>query len=433
MNTHADTCFAVFKPRLRTLLLGIVLAVAASTAVSEDQIDDQLAGLEQAIAYYDSQVADFDKRIEICDGRRYDRQGQWWRLRRQIEIDVREFAQLRRQILEAKKAGREAPEETQRRVAELETRTATNLHFGKGGEARTQANATWDKVGRLTHAMDGPYGWHLVKLNLLRDLIHRARRTRFYLQEAMRAKEDGHGATELPKDEAARRLAALRVDGGSEPIKLGYMPSYDGSRRDPRMGDPLYHELDNLVRDSRTFADEYGELFFGVREQRALGQFDEADALAERAARLAPALAVLEERREQLTGKVLAYLARFDKDGKFKSLGVPERGEITFDADGRPSTIVVCGSNYHSTPLEPLEDRLQPLCFDVLDFQFGGMNPKPEVLEDENGSVQRRVANLRADLDKGYYIKQPLEVFSHWGPSAPVDVNQIDPNDPNPA
>ena len=353
MNTHIDTFIAVFKSRLRTLLLGIVLAVAASAAVSADQIDDQLAGLENSIASLNSQIADFDKRIEICDGRRYDRQGQWWRLRRQIDVDVRHLQQLRKQILEAQKAGRDVPEETQRRMEELKARTATNLHFGKGGEARTQANAAWGQVGRLTHAVDGPYGWHMVKLNLLRDLIHRARRTRFYLQEAMRAKEDGHGTTELPKDEAARRIAALRVDGGSEPIALGPVLCNDGHHRDPRMGYHLYHELDDLVRDGRAFADEYGELFFGVREQRALGEFDRADALVERASRLAPALAVLEERRAQLAAKVLEYLAQFDKDGKFKSLGVPTRGKITFEADGRPSTIVVCGSNFHSTPLQP--------------------------------------------------------------------------------
>ena len=60
MNTHIDVCIVTAKPRLRVTLLGTVLAIAASTAMSADQIDDQLAGLKQSISHLDKQIIDYE-------------------------------------------------------------------------------------------------------------------------------------------------------------------------------------------------------------------------------------------------------------------------------------------------------------------------------------------------------------------------------------
>ena len=367
-----------------------------SAAAAQEDIAAQIKGIEQSIASVDVELGRHDTRIENCDLNQYYRQKRYWQLRRQIAQENRDALTLRKEILEAR-----LPDELTAKLEELQKRAESRTAAGASLE---QARTSWQRVEGNMQKVQMPYSWHLTKLNLLRDLVHRCRRIRFYLQEAIRPLEWGCGNAPLPQDVQRERLAALMVKGDRDSFELG--PVY-GTQGSYRIKPPLDRKLDELTTDTSRWLEQYGECFYGVREQPVLGQVGQAEALLELSEALVRDFEDLERRREALTGEVLEFLASFDGDGKFDSLGIPYRtGQVTVDGDGRPSELLFCsmgGAHGGSRQQE------EPLCFDVYDFIFGGFSPKAVgEIETESPHVQALLKQVAADAEKGYYFKQPV-------------------------
>ena len=223
----------------RSTLIPLCLFVALAgpgSARDAAETDKEIQSVEGALKDKATWIQRDDVRIEKCRSAGYTRQERYWRVHRKSLVDARATLQLRRQVLAAEKAGEAPPAEIVQRLAE-----------GR----KPAPEAVPQQVREQFHALDLPYNRHLVRLNFMRDLIHRVRRVRFYLQEAMRGGEGGMGTMALPNVEVERRVAAMRVDGGEDPVELGPVLGAGGNYRTPH---PFYLVLRELLRDTRAWA-----------------------------------------------------------------------------------------------------------------------------------------------------------------------------------
>ena len=382
----------------------LVLALwTVGPAAAEEDIATQIKGIDQSIASVDEELGRHDIRIEKCDLIQYYRQKRYWQVHRQLAQEDRDGLTLRKKILQAGQAGKPVPEDLSAQLEELQKRQESRKATG---EALEQARSLWQRVEGNMQKVERPYGWHLTKLNLLRDLVYRCRRTKFYLQEAMRPVEGASGSTPLPEDVQRRRLAALAVSRDLDTLDLG--PVYG------TQGSSFQRNLDELTRDTSRWLEQYGDCFYGVREQPMLGQVGQAEALFNLSEAMVAALEGLEQRREDLTERVLQFLARFDKDGKFASLGIPYRKEVAIDTDGNTSDLLFCtmtGGGHGGSSREQEE----PLCFDVTDFVFFGVRAKaPSVIE----GYEDQIKQAASDAEQGYYVKMPILLMVGGSPLA---------------
>ena len=378
-----------------------VMATLGYAAPSRQSRGDRSA-LTRQLGRVRKNLRDTEIRIKKCEAAGYDRQVRYWRLRRELWLEQQERLTLREQISEAEREGKEPQKDARERLLEL-NRMAEARRPRNAQDRR--ASAIWMQAKEAQQALDEPYGWHEVKLALLRELIHRARRIEFYTQEAMGP---------LGAKERRRRLKLLsRVDAATEPTA-------------DRSADSLHAELDSLLCDGRTWENDYGELFFRWREQRLMGRYRDAPKALEMAKALEGKLSLLGKRREALTEKVLASLTPFDRDGKFSSLGVPSVRPIRIDADGRPSDLIYCGEGGGGVMGAALRASRNPLCFDVLDFRFRVPSFKaPGQIDTEERGLKRRLGTVGTDAASGYAFKQPVHVIAHAKTPKLIDPRQL--------
>ena len=188
--------------------------------------------------------------------------------------------------------GKPVPESLSARLAKLEEAGRRDPKHAAEVTEKTR------RIGVALHEAARRYNWHIVKVNLLRDLVARARRVRFYLQEAMRPAEGGHGDVPLPEQEARGRLAKLAVKGAAADVELGPVLGAQGSYR---IKARYRMRLDELADETRRWTTEWGEAFFLQREARLLDRPAPADRGLAIMERLASELDQLEGRREALT------------------------------------------------------------------------------------------------------------------------------------
>ena len=306
--------------------------------------------------------------------------------------------------------GKPVPESLSARLAKLEEAGRRDPKHAAEVTEKTR------RIGVALHEAARRYNWHIVKVNLLRDLVARARRVRFYLQEAMRPAEGGHGDVPLPEQEARGRLAKLAVKGAAADVELGPVLGAQGSYR---IKARYRMRLDELADETRRWTTEWGEAFFLQREARLLDRPAPADRGLAIMERLASELDQLEGRREALTADVLAFLGAFDKDGKFQSLGIPRRSkDRALDADGRPREVLFCTSSGTGAGGPGVEYE-EPLCFDVVDFRFYSQALPLKtrgVLDLESPSFKRWREELDGAIKRGFLVKQPVTVQTHTNP-----------------
>ena len=103
----------------------------------------------------------------------------------------------------------------------------------------------------------------------------------------------------------------LRIEkcAALEAFEIG--PVYAAQENEYRLKSPFQSALDELVHRTRGRLTEYGECYFGLREQKLLGLADETGFLVQRTHRLAQDLEDLDARREELTADVLGFLGHF--------------------------------------------------------------------------------------------------------------------------
>ena len=386
------------------LAAGAIVACVSVTAYCISGYDEEIARINGEEVSLDRDLrqieARLDKGLIIPE---YYRQQAYWRLRMRLGKEQRETLLLEKEMLSLQRSGKAVPAQVSARLNLLKEQAQAPRLSGRQADI---ARASWDNIEDDLTRVAPDYGWHIVKINLLRDLIHRTRRIRFYLQEAMRNTEGGYGTLSLPQDEVARRLEKLLVKADPGVVELGRV--YGTEHDNYRNKSPLENRLEQLTFGTRRWLAEYGECFFGVREQRLLGEAEQAAGLAARSNRLVDKLAELDHQREELTADTLAFLDRFDKDGKFDSLGIPYRREVTIGPDGRTSDLLFCTMSLSHKGHGPSRQLEDPLCFDVADFLFWGteLEGVGKVKIDER--VQRRLQQAARDAELGYYLKQTI-------------------------
>ena len=377
----------------------------AFTGLAESDVggvQEQLSLLENQKGTIEETISQLDVRIEKCRALAFYRQARWWKLRKKVAMEEHELLTLRLEVLKLHRDGESESGEILQRIAELE-QSAASRDIPEAG--LSQAQARWQEIQAGLDDVAPGYNWHVVKLNLLRDLLHRTRRIEFYLKEAMRTYEGGYGHAALDEKDTRRRLAALMVQGDPDLFELG--PVYAAQENEYRLKSPFHSALDSLVHRTRSWLAEYGECYFGFREQKLLGQSEEAEFLLQRTLRLAQDLDGLDSLREMLTADVLEFLRHFDKDGRFGSLGIPSRDVVTVDPSGNTSDLLFCTLSLsgHGGPARELED---PFCFDVADFRFYGVSQLAAGEADP-----ARIEQAAADVKRGYYYKQPVLLMMH--------------------
>ena len=388
---------------LRFLFMSLFLVPwHASAKTGAADAPEQLVQIENRMQAIDTSITQLDVRIEKCRSLEYYRQLRWWELRKDVAIQERDLLVLQKKALERQQAGKPVAAEIQQRITALQ-QAATSREVPESELPRAEAH--WLEVQANLDEVAPGYNWHVVKLNLLRDLLHRARRIDFYLKEAMRTSEGGYGHTPVAEPEIRRRLGTLLVEGDPDTFEIG--PVYAAQENEYRVKSPFRSAMDDLVGGTRGWLAEYGECYFGFREQKLLGQSGEAELLLERTHRLAQNLEDLDTRREALVAEVLEFLRHFDQDGKFTSLGIPHRGDISVDPAGNTSDLLFCTLSLsgHGGPARELED---PFCFDVADFRFYGVSQMAAGQPDP-----ARWAQATADVKRGYYFKQPVLLMMH--------------------
>lgn len=363
---------------------------------------EQLSHIENQIEAVDTTISQLDLRIEKCAALEYFRQLRWWELRKEVAAQERDLLSLQKQALQLELAGEPISAEIQRRITELQ-QVASSRDIPAADVSQVQAH--WQEIQTGLDEVAPGYNWHVVKLNLLRDLLNRCRRIEFYLKEAMRTSEGGYGHASMDEPEIRRRLTTLMVQGDPEAFEIG--PVYAAQENEYRLKSPFQSALDELVHRTRGRLTEYGECYFGLREQKLLGLADETGFLVQRTHRLAQDLEDLDARREELTADVLGFLGHFDKDGTFTSLGIPHRNEVSVEPDGNTSDLLFCTLSLSGTG-GPSRDLEEPFCFDVADFRFYGVSRLAAGQPDP-----ARFELAAADVKRGYYYKQPVLLMMH--------------------
>jgi hypothetical protein len=380
-----------------SLVLVLVLILipgsrSAAAPVTPGAGDEQIAAL-------DVQIDGYEKRIKTCSGHGYDRQKRYWDLCREIASEDREILTLQKEVSASQQVNAVVPEDLTRRIEEIRKRQNSRQ---LDDTQAVQAQAAWDKVDTILKAVRPDYSWHQVKVNLLRNLVRRARRVRFYLQEAMQPVGSGQKKGTLAKTETRRRLRALLIKGDAATYPLGPLPELQGDF-------PFAVDLDKLAEENRQWEEEYGECYFSRLEQPLTGRGEQAGDLAGQAEQLAGKLVELNNRRETLTSQVLGFLNDFDKDAKFGSLGIPYRKQdVKVAPDGTPSELLFCGGGIGGNDLV-----YDPLCFDVIDmylygFAFSMKERGVLNLEGLRKSVTHSVRGVSDKVNMGYYWKLPL-------------------------
>jgi hypothetical protein len=386
-------------------ILFVLLCLLQIPGIAEADRTSERQGLSEfdnRIQTLETTIKQLDVRIDKCRSHEFYRQLRWWQLRKDVAVQDRDLLILHRKALQLLLADEFVPAAIRERIDELEKSAASRE---VRAAAAQQAEAAWQEIQRNLDEIAPGYNWHVVKLNLLRDLLNRSRRIEFYLKEAMRTSEGGYGHTSLAESEIRGRLTALMVQGDPEAFEIG--PVYAAQENEYRLKSPFQSALDELVHRTRGRLAEYGECYFGFREQKLLGQSEEAERLVQRTHRLAQDLEDLDARREELTSDVLGFLGHFDRDGKFTSLGIPHREKVTVDPAGITSDLLFCTLSLsgHGGPARELEE---PFCFDVADFRFYGVSQLAAGQPDP-----ARFEQAAADVERGYYYKQPVLLMMH--------------------
>ncbi|MFA5865059.1 MAG: alpha-amylase family protein [Phycisphaerae bacterium] len=395
----------IFRPAICALaalcMLGHNAQGSKTTSEELKELDKTIAGLENTL---NDPRSGFDVTIAKCDLMQYYRQMHYWRWRREQVQGVLQLCKLRKQLLERQTQGQPVSPELTRRLESLQAKYSLVPDPKKAAAIQPSLDRIWTHFGKF----QSPYGWHLVKLNLLRDLVGRSQRIRFYLQEAMRPVEGGYGNSPLEKTEARKRLSGLLVRGDANTYDLGPVAAIIGNSGINPDKYSFSIELDRLVFDTRRLAEEYGECFFGGLELSMFGQLDQAKLLEDRSEHIVMTLKELEDRREELTKKVLNFLHSFDKDSKFVSLAIPYRAKnVTLSPDGLPSELLFC--TISGSGGGPSRDLEEPLCFDVVDYSFA----PPFFKSAGEPNLVNRAQTLAEDVRRGYYVKQPVTILIH--------------------
>lgn len=385
---------------------GAITSLVLTTAMPLAWADS--AAVSTAQQRYDAAVKarsdmQLDLRLQNSRNVGYDRQAEYWRSLDNFNRQNVRLQELRLQAARAESEGKTLPAAEQAELARL---VELVDRPGVGTEARQAAIAKWTNVQQTLDKLAPQHSRHLVNISILRDFNQRGRRIKFYVQEALRPAEGGYGGAPLPAGEQAQRMARALKPGANAP-DLGRIPSPDGFYR----GDFwLALELDELVRDTRKWTEEYGDIFFSRLGQSNQYQFESAEALAKRASALEPEFEALEKRRLALTEKVVAFLAPFDRDGKFGTVAPPSNQRPTLDAQGRPSDLMLVVD----PGLGGLSDVLKPLGFNVVNFLFypPAFKANGEV-DTNNAQWTRRDTTIGADVNAGLGVSQPLSVLIH--------------------
>jgi hypothetical protein len=386
-------CGAIMSLML-TSFVPVAGAAGESLAVAQ-------ANYDQAVkARTDMQL---DRRLQGSRNIGYERQAAHWRSVQQHYDRYVRLEELRLAAAKASSDGKTLPTNEQAELTRL-TETLDNPHVSE--EARQAARNEWAKVQQSLDQLAPQHSRHLVNLALLRDLNQRSRRLKFYLQEAIRPAEGGYGTIPLPEAEQTRRLNGALKPGVPAP-DLGPILSVDGNYRGEF---PLATDLDEIVRDTRHWTEEYGDIYFSQLEQKGQNQFEAAAVLASRATKAEQEFAALEKRRLALSEKVVAFLAPFDRDGKFKEVTLPSNQRPKLDADGHPDDLMLCVD----PGLGSLTDVLKPLGFNVVNYLF--YPPAYDAngqIDFDNQKLKTRDTTIGADAKAGIGLSQPLSVLIH--------------------
>jgi hypothetical protein len=254
------------------------------------------------------------------------------------------------------------------------------------------ATEKWADARERVKAVQKPYGWHVAKLTLLRDLIHRRQRIHYYLTQ------------EMPPTDPEMRLAAMTV---SDPPPTEFLDPFPGTSHFAGR-DPLEQRLNGIEYATQRFRDLYGDCYFGEKIQPLLLEAELASRLESQTIELVEQIQALNKSREALETDVLEVLGHFDKDGKFTSLGIPYRDPaMRMEPDGRTSQLVFkCSLEFggvHSAA------HSEALCFDITNLWYMWEIPlkAPGVLGDTWRGQWPDVRKL------GYSFNQDVTVLSH--------------------
>jgi len=315
-----------------------------------------------------------DAMLEQCRDRGYLREASYWDIRRKLSEEKLELLTLQEQVFTAELQGQEVPSETRSRLAGIEAKLAARA---LKDDERKLREAAWKRVDDALAGVNLAYSWHVVKVHLLRDLVNRCQRAEFYRN---------------PNSKAL----------------------------------PILKNMDQLVNRAREWRVEYGECFYGRREQEVLGVGVEAsEKIAGRAEALALRLERMESERDALEKKVLKTLAVY---GEVKDLGIPYRKPgVRIGADGKPTDLLFATLAFGADKDVASEE---PLCFDVQDFSFWGLNMQSRGVVADPGS--KRLADASRIAKEGnYYFKQAVIVDSWWRPCSYRDVSLLPENQRN--
>ena len=193
---------------LLILLLLVLISIPGSRAPAADTAAN--AGDEQ-IAALDVQIEGYDKRIKTCSELGYDRQKRYWELRRKIVSEDRELLTLQKEVSASQQLNAVVPEDVTRRIEQIRKHQKSRQ---LDDAQAVQAQAAWDKVDTILKTVQPDFSWHQVKVNLLRNLVRRARRVRFYLCRKplnlpVQGSRKGHWLKRKPEEDYARFLSKV--------------------------------------------------------------------------------------------------------------------------------------------------------------------------------------------------------------------------------
>ena len=237
-----------------------------------------------------------------------------------------------------------------------------------------------------------PYARLLVKLTLLRDLIHRRQRLRYFLNQTM--------TTGSPE----QRLAAVAVVDNPPTSFLAPYPEDNAGHF--RGQDPFENRLKQLESATQRFRDLYGDCYFAQKSQALLLQAERAEELAAQTQELVARMQSLTTDSEALEKDVLRFLANFDHDNKFKSLGLPERDpELKMHSDGRTSQLIFCRNHFSD---DRISDMIYSDVYGLWYLWYAAI--KSEGVMNDFSPYRYSIPSLHK---RNYFFTQDLVVMSH--------------------